>query len=78
MFTFFYNHHVRNIGRLTEADLERTLFVSSVGTGPRIKKLSVKEKGRLMKSGEEAVYGYFKNQYNFILSTFVKRLDLFN
>lgn len=49
-----------NRNRLTESDWDRTLSVSSVGIGPRIKRLSEANKKKLAKSGEEAVEQFFK------------------
>lgn len=57
----FYIMVIENLNRntLTKGDWERTISVSSVGIGPRIKKLSDEEKIRLMKSGEKAVNEFF-------------------
>jgi len=60
----FYVMILENLNRnkLTEEDWERTISVSSVNIGPKIKKMSKEEKERLMKSGEEAVKEYFNNE----------------
>lgn len=47
---------------LSPEDWERTISVSSKGIGPRIKKLSVKEKTLLTSSGEQAARGYLSKQ----------------
>ncbi len=50
-----------NRNKLIKEDWERTISVSSVGIGPKIKKLSDNQKRSLMKSGEKAVKDFFKN-----------------
>ncbi len=50
-----------NRNSLTKSDWARTISVSSVGIGPKIKRLSEEEKRRLMESGEKAVKEYFEN-----------------
>jgi len=57
----FYVLILENLNRsnLTTDDWERTISVSSVGIGPRIKKLSLKQKEALIKSGEYCTQKYF-------------------
>jgi len=60
----FYILTIESLNRtsLTKADWARTISVSSVGIGPKIKRLSEEEKSRLMESGKKAVNEYFKNK----------------
>lgn len=51
-----------NRSSLTEADWERTISISSVGIGPRIKRMKPEEKERLMQSGQRAVADFFGQQ----------------
>jgi NTE family protein len=59
----FYILILENLNRnsLIEADWERTISVSSVGIGPRIKKLSKQQKEALINSGENSAKKYFNN-----------------
>lgn len=58
----FYILILENLNRnaLTSEDWERTISVSSVGIGPRIKSLTLKQKESLIKSGEDCARTYFK------------------
>ena len=58
----FYTMVVENLNRqlLTDEDWERTVSVSSVGIGPKVKKLSPEQKERLINSGYESTNQYFK------------------
>jgi NTE family protein len=58
----FYIMTIENLNRnqLTKEDWNRTISVSSVNIGPKIKRLKQTEKESLMKSGEEAVIAYFR------------------
>ncbi len=52
-----------NRAELTQADWQRTISVSSVGVGPKIKKLTQEQKKKLMKSGEKATRNFlYKNK----------------
>jgi NTE family protein len=57
LYVFTYEH--LNRSQLTPEDWERTISVSSAGIGPRIKKLKMEEKEKLMNSGKEAVIEFF-------------------
>ena len=56
----FYVLVLENLNRipLLPADWERTISVSSVGIGPRIKRLSEEQKQALIQSGEQAARGF--------------------
>lgn len=58
----FYNIVLENLNRnqLTPEDWQRTISVSNVGIGPKIKRLSQKQKLSLMESGEKAAREYFE------------------
>jgi len=58
----FYILVLENLNRnhLTPEDWERTISVSSIGIGPRIKKLSSAQKADLMKSGEKYTLEYLQ------------------
>ena len=57
----FYILVLENLNRnqLTEDDWKRTISVSSVGIGPKVKKLSSKEKRSLMESGKHFTKAFF-------------------
>lgn len=59
----FYTYVLENLNRsaLTEADWKRTVSISSGTIGPKIRKLSVKEKDMLMNNGRAALQGYLRN-----------------
>ncbi len=59
----FYVFTLENLNRsfLTEKDWQRTISVSSVGIGPKVKKLSEKQKKDLINSGSKATKKYFEN-----------------
>jgi len=52
-----------NRHQLTNEDWERTISVSSVGIGPRIKRLKDEDKERLRKSGIDAVIQFFEQNH---------------
>jgi len=58
----FYNIVLENLNRnqLAPEDWQRTISVSNVGIGPKIKRLSQKQKLSLMESGEKAAREYFE------------------
>lgn len=60
----FYNIILENLNRnqLIPEDWDRTISVSSVGIGPRIKKLSTEQKNALIKSGEEHTIDFLKHK----------------
>jgi NTE family protein len=53
----FYNILIENLNRqnLTEEDWKRTVSINTDGIGPKIKKLSAKEKELLIMNGRDAV-----------------------
>lgn len=51
-----------NRSTLTPDDWARTLSVSSVGIGPKVKRLSDAQKAALIRSGEQAAQRFFKNE----------------
>jgi NTE family protein len=57
----FYNLTVENLNRqnLTAEDWKRTVSISTVGIGPKVKKMSVEEKNLLIDSGRKGVVEYF-------------------
>lgn len=57
----FYTFVLENLnrGKLNQSDWERTISVSSVGIGPKIRRLRNDDKLRLMQSGEKAVVEFF-------------------
>lgn len=58
----FYIFIIENLNRniLIPEDWDRTISVSSVGIGPRIKKLTDEDKSKLIKSGEEGALNFFQ------------------
>lgn len=60
----FYTFVIENLNRSTldENDWKRTVSISSGGIGPKIKKLSKKEKDTLITNGRSAVNMFLKNQ----------------
>ncbi len=58
----FYNLIVENLNRqnLTSDDWQRTVSISTAGIGPRVKKMSEKEKNILIESGRKGVREYFE------------------
>jgi NTE family protein len=58
----FYNYVIENLNRsqLTEEDWKRTVSISSGDIGPKIRKLSVEEKNRLINNGYEAMKEKFR------------------
>ena len=62
--TAFYIMVIENLNRnqLTEADWDRTISVSSVGIGPKVKKLSALQKKQLIDSGWSCVNAFFENK----------------
>jgi NTE family protein len=60
----FYTYVLENLNRsgLTEADWKRTVSISSGAIGPKIRKLSAKEKDMLMNNGRAALQAYLQNQ----------------
>ncbi|MBT1688695.1 patatin-like phospholipase family protein [Dawidia soli] len=56
----FYNYVIENLNRsgLTDADWKRTVSISSGAIGPKIRKLSVREKDTLMNNGRAALRRY--------------------
>jgi len=60
----FYIIILENLNRnqLTPEDWERTISVSSVGIGPRIKKLSGEQKATLIQSGEQHTRDFLKSR----------------
>lgn len=61
----FYNIILENLNRnqLIPEDWERTISVSSVGIGPKIKKLSEEQKMSLIKSGEQHTRSFLLQHY---------------
>jgi len=61
----FYNIILENLNRpqLTDQDWKRSISVSSVGIGPRIKKLSEEQKNALVESGRRSTLKYLKINY---------------
>ena len=61
----FYNIILENLNRpqLTDQDWIRSISVSSVGIGPRIKKLSEEQKNALVESGRKSTLKYLKINY---------------
>ena len=59
----FYRYLLENLNRQTliPEDWERTISVSSAGIDPRIKKLSFKEKEKLIESGRAGVNKFFND-----------------
>jgi NTE family protein len=57
----FYNLLIENLNRqnLTPEDWQRTISISTVGIGPRVKKMSEAEKNILIDSGKKGVQEYF-------------------
>ncbi|MEJ7627107.1 MAG: patatin-like phospholipase family protein [Ferruginibacter sp.] len=60
----FYNIILENLNRnlLIPEDWDRTISVSSVGIGPKIKKLSSDQKMALIKSGEKHALNFLKHK----------------
>jgi len=60
----FYNIVLENLNRnqLIPEDWERTISVSSVGIGPKIRKLTSEEKMALIKSGERHTSNFLKHK----------------
>ena len=60
----FYVLTIESLNRntLTDEDWARTISVSSVGIGPKIKRLTEQEKNRLMESGVKAVNEFFNKK----------------
>jgi NTE family protein len=58
----FYTIVLENLNRnqLIPEDWERTISVSSVGIGPKIKKLTNEQKMALIKSGEQHTLDFLK------------------
>ena len=58
----FYNIIIENLNRqnLTEADWQRTISISTKGIGPKIKKLSTKNKNILIESGRAGARRFLK------------------
>ena len=63
-FTAFYILIMENLNRqiLIPQDWERTISVSSVGIGPRLKYLSKAQKEKLIDSGRKSTQAYFENE----------------
>ena len=63
-FTAFYILIMENLNRqiLIPQDWERTISVSSVGIGPRLKYLSKTQKEKLIESGRKSTRAYFENE----------------
>lgn len=59
----FYVLTIESLNRhqLTDQDWKRTISVSSLGIGPKLKRLSQEQKQNLMYSGEKAVVDYFNH-----------------
>jgi len=59
----FYNIIIENLNRpqLTDQDWKRTISVSSVGIGPKIKNLSTEQKSALVESGKRSVIQFFND-----------------
>jgi NTE family protein len=59
----FYNIIIENLNRpqLNEQDWKRTISVSSVGIGPKIKNLSEEQKNALVESGKKSARKYLTN-----------------
>lgn len=57
----FYRIIIENLNRheLTPADWDRTISVSTAGFGPKVKRLSEKEKEKLLESGRVGVQQFF-------------------
>ena len=62
----FYVLTLENLNRnqLVEEDWQRTISVSSVGIGPKVKKLSTQEKQSLIKSGEAHTLSFLAKKEN--------------
>jgi NTE family protein len=60
----FYLIVIENLNRnaLIKEDWERTISVSSVGIGPKIKRLSLEQKTALMESGEKYTHDFFEKR----------------
>jgi NTE family protein len=60
----FYNYVIENLNRshLTPEDWKRTVSISTGGIGPKIRKLSVKEKEALMKNGRDAMREFLEGK----------------
>ena len=63
-FTAFYILIMENLNRqiLIPQDWERTISVSSVGIGPRLKYLTKAQKEKLIESGRKSTQAYFENE----------------
>ena len=59
----FYTIIIENLNRpqLTDQDWKRTISVSSVGIGPKIKNLSTEQKSALVESGKRSARQFFNN-----------------
>ena len=62
----FYNIVLENLNRqqLDNTDWQRTISISSVDIGPRVKKLSKEQKERLIESGRKGVREYYSGNLN--------------
>lgn len=63
--TAFYIYTLENLNRnmLTKEDWERTVSISSAGIGPKIKRLSKKQKDTLIRSGNKSTATYLNDKY---------------
>lgn len=62
--TAFYTYILENLnrGQLTDSDWKRTVSISTGNIGPRIRKLSLKEKNLLIRNGYEAMKKFIEGQ----------------